>query len=75
MQVKEEEKLQAIKLYLQDVYYILQKDNTRGVVFCCLKAILKNESNWIDGQVSLPILVSYIRLIWVQNRFVNGVSN
>ena len=24
VQVKEEEKLQAIKLYLQDVYYILQ---------------------------------------------------
>ena len=45
VQVKEEEKLQAIKLYLQDVYYILQKDNTRGVVFCCLKAIQKIESN------------------------------
>ena len=48
MQVKEEEKLQAIKLYLQDVYYILQKDNTRGVVFCLLKAIQKNELNRID---------------------------
>ena len=58
MQVKEEEKLQAIKLYLQDVYYILQKDNTRGVVFCCLKAIQKIESNYIDGQVPLPILDS-----------------
>ena len=48
VQVKEEEKLQAIKLYLQDVYYILQKDNTRGVVFCLLKAIQKNELNRID---------------------------
>ena len=45
VQVKEEEKLQAIKLYLQDVYYILQKDNNRGVVFCCPIAIQKIESN------------------------------
>ena len=44
VQVKGEEKLQAIKLYLQDVYYILQKDNNREEWY---SVVLKQFKNWI----------------------------